>query len=537
MKIQFQNFQGMRPRTKPDKLPDNYAQVATDCDFRGGVLAPVLAPANVKTLTKPGTLRTLYKHGSHFLAFEGDVDVIESPIYDADNRFAWTDGVKPKQSNDSLAFAAGYSEADWPVLYRTLGVPYPETPPTITLSGTAGDEVKWSGSYVYTYVTAWGEESANSYPTGTIDRYEGQTVILSGFALPGDSDLDIDKLRIYRAESGTSSADYELVAEIEENTTSWTDDVTDLSDDILETEAWIPAPDEMKGLVLTSGGMAVGFNGKQLYVSEPFIMYAYPEGYRQVVDADIVGLGYSDTTVFVLTKDHPWIMSGVSPESMTPQKVNHPQACVSKKSVVNIPGGCVYASPDGLVLLDATANPQILTKDIYKKEQWAALNPETMIGVYYDRKYYAFFSGQTTGLVFDLDSSAVRTITVGASVYDAIYDSVDDALYLLAHDDGYFVLSLEVGTARSYLYKTKRMRSTVATNMACARVLGEQDANTPAFFSLYCDGDLKHTHSVTSDTPFRLPGGFRTKEIEVQVEGSASVSMIELATSVSELKA
>jgi hypothetical protein len=534
MKIQFQNFQGMRPRTSPDKLPDNYAQVATDCDFRGGVLAPAQVPASIKTLSKPGTLRTLYKHGARFLAFEGDVDVIESPIYDADGRFAWTDGTTPKQSNDTLAFSG--AESGWPTATRTLGVPYPESPLTIALSGTASDEVRWSGTYCYTYVTAWGEESANSYPTGVTDVYEGQTITLTGFTVPTVSGLVVDKFRIYRAEATSSgSAVYELVAEVEETTTSWDDTVTDLSDDTLDTETWIPAPDDMKGLVLTSGGMAVGFSGKELYVSEPFVMYAYPEGYRQVVDADVVGLGFSNSTVFVLTEEHPWIMSGVSPESMTLQRVNFPQACVSKKSIINLPGGCAYASPDGLVQIDATGNCTVLTGQVYTKEQWAALNPETIIGVYFDRKYYGFFSGGTTGFVFDAAAGAVRTLTIGRPVYDAIYDSVDNALYLLVYDSGYRVLSLGAGDDAAFTYKTRQVRVPAATNMACGRVFGDQDEESPVTLKMYCDGTLMHTATVSNTAPFRLPGGFRSQLFEVQAEGSAAVTLIELATSISEL--
>jgi hypothetical protein len=293
----------------------------------------------------------------------------------------------------------------------------------------------------------------------------------------------------------------------------------------------------MQGLILTSGGIAVGFSGKELYLSEPFVMYAYPEGFRQVVDYDIVGLGYSGSTVFVLTTEKPYIMSGVSPETMTLQKGSFPQACVSRRSIVNIPGGCVYASPDGLVMLDTSGNCPVLTEQVYTKEQWAALDLSNMIGAYFDRKYYAFFSGETTALVFDLDAGAVRRLSIGAPVYDAIYDSADDALYLLVYDSGYKVYSLGAGDVLTYVYKTRRCRTLVATNMACARIYGDQSSLSPVTFELHCDGAVKHTRVVTDDTPFRLPGGFRTKDIAVSVQGKTNITLIELATSVTELKA
>ncbi|MCK9299740.1 MAG: hypothetical protein M0P21_12380, partial [Methanoculleus sp.] len=438
-------------------------------------------------------------------------------------------------SNDTLAFSG--LESGWPTATRRLGIPYPRDPLTITLNGTAGDAIDRTVTYVYTAVNAFGEESANAYPTAATEVYEGQTVTLSGFTAPTNDGVVIDKFRIYRFESGsTTEGEYELIAEIEDTDTSLVDGWLEAQDDILETETWIPCPDDMQGLIMTSSGMAFGFSGKELYPSEVFILYAYPEGYRLVMDYDIVGLAYSDSTLFVLTTENPYIVSGVSPESLTQLKINYPQACLSKRSIVNIPGGCMYASPDGLVTLDASGSVTIISESIYTREQWQALDPSSMICAYYDRKVYIFFSGKSDVLLLDLDTLSVRTLDAGAPVYDAIYDSTDDKLYALAYADAaYQVRSLRTGSDTEYTYRTKQTRLPRPVNMSCARIFGEQSEASPVTAKFYCDETLQHTESVSDESPFRLPSGFLSEKFEIEVSGFPKITAIGLGTSVQEI--
>lgn len=54
-------------------------------------------------------------------------------------------------------------------------------------------------------------------------------------------------------------------------------------------------------------------------------------------------------------------------------------------------------------------------------------------------------------------------------------------------------------------------------------------------FKLYADGVLKHTQAISSNTPFRLPGGYEGAETEIQLSGVAPVTEVVVAENVAEL--
>ncbi len=55
-------------------------------------------------------------------------------------------------------------------------------------------------------------------------------------------------------------------------------------------------------------------------------------------------------------------------------------------------------------------------------------------------------------------------------------------------------------------------------------------------FRLYADGVLKHTQTVTSRDPFRLPSGFRAFDYQIELERTNAIQGVAVATSMEELK-
>lgn len=85
---------------------------------------------------------------------------------------------------------------------------------TRTLSGTDQTEVELAGpirarSYLYTWITPWGEESIGSEPSEPVFLREGQTVTVSNFPSgPPVGKNFIKGVRLYRTVVGTTTADY-----------------------------------------------------------------------------------------------------------------------------------------------------------------------------------------------------------------------------------------------------------------------------------------------------------------------------------------
>ncbi|MEO9231635.1 MAG: hypothetical protein ABI216_22155 [Devosia sp.] len=116
-----------------------------------------------------------------WLAWDKDVDVARSPIAgNTERRFYYTGDGEPRTSDYDTATAG---VGPYPSGCFVLGVSPPITKPTVVASGGSGTAV--TRSYVYTFVTPWGEESAPSPPSAvTTGMPVGSTWSLSLLDLP-----------------------------------------------------------------------------------------------------------------------------------------------------------------------------------------------------------------------------------------------------------------------------------------------------------------------------------------------------------------
>jgi hypothetical protein len=437
------------------------------------------------------------------------------------------------------------------------------------------------------------EESAPSPPGQVYELYEGQAIELSGFSkrnASGDNNGDdVTHYRIYRLEAGSDGAEYQYLASIESSEATYVDDVEsdpaaatghalkDVGDDILETTDWTPPPDGLLGLTQYANGILAGFVGNKLHLSEPWAGYAWPDGYTMVFDYDIVALAVYNESLLVLTEGFPYVVTGTDPESMSQTILPYEQACVSRAGVCVSNVGVIYPSPDGLFLLTASGG-KLLTKEVYTKNQWALLGPENLISFFYDDCYYGFFKGTGTGFYFNFkDDPYVVDVEVSGNITGGYLDPENDTLYLVVDDN---LVAWGAGAALPYTWKSAVYRPGELANYACAAVVAEGGIT----FTLYADGELKDTHihwldwsSATAytlgdivtysgtqwiciqnhtnivpstespgklywspwgydiDEMFRLPSGYRARELEFSLEGSVSVDSVAIGQHSGEL--
>ena len=141
----------------------------------------------------------------------------------------------------------------------------------------------------------------------------------------------------------------------------------------------------------------VGFRRNQLCFSAQNRPHAWPVRYRLNTDTDIVGIGNIDATVVIGTQSFPYVASGNDPAAYSMAKFEVPQACVSKRSFAYLTGiGVVFASPDGLIAVSGVGQVRNLTESIFTREQWQALEPESIVAVAHDDVYH-FYYGTDTG--------------------------------------------------------------------------------------------------------------------------------------------
>ena len=410
----------------------------------------------------------------------------------------------------------------------------PPTPISVPASNATipPKQVPESRTYVYTYVSAYGEEGPPSSASDVTDVDPTKSVTLSSGGAPGGNN-NITLKRIYRSSTVGASAQFQFVAEIPVGQSSYTDnkEQADLGE-ILPSEDWVAPPAGLKGLRLMANGAAVGFVGKALYFSEPNLPHAWPHQYP--IDYDIVGIGVFGQSVAVITKGYPYLFQGIDPAAMASTKLELPQAGANKRSIVETADGVVYSSPDGLVSIGASVG--IVSQNLFSREQWQSFNPSSMETYLYNNKVHCLWNNGTTRgtLVFDLSGQgAVLTtndINVSASVTAGYYDAKKDVLYLVRSNN---ILRFDDGDSAQFKWTSKVWRLPKPENMTFGQV---NAIGYPLTMKVYADGVLKMTKTVPNNNQFRLPSGFRAYEWYFTLEGTSEVLSAELATSSLELQ-
>lgn len=533
--VRVQAFKGISPRTPPRYLADGAAQVAINCPvFSGSIQSLKDTGSSLLTLAKVGTPQTIYRYGQDLVSdtqywfhWTKDVDVCRGQISgDTEEWTFYTGDGLPKATNAAIAL----SGTDYPAASRTLGVPAPTGAiGSLTLTGTPSGTPLGTRVYTYTWVSkesSYTFESAPAPASVEITPDEGEGVQVSGFdAIPAGA-FNITHKRIYRASNGV----YLYVGEITAAATTFQDDVSaDALGEQLPSLFWSNPPDDLAGLTNLPNGMMAGFVGRDVYFCEPFRPHAWPEPYIQSVDYPVVGLGRMDTTLAVLTTGVPYLMQGTHPDGIAVVKSDLEQACVSKKSIVSFGSAVVYAAPDGLMML-SSGGSQIVTEGLFNYEQWQTyFAPETIHAYQHDNQYIAFYDNGVTqgGFIFDMRSKQFILHDIYATA--GFRDLQRDKLFLAFADR-----SLKVwqgGSPKNYTWKSKKFTMPQVVGFACAQLEAE---TYPVTMTVIADGVTVLTKVVASRDPFRLPSG-KARDWEIQIDGSAEVFSVSLATSPTEL--
>ena len=551
-RIAITAFDGMMPRIHPELLPPTAAQQCANARIASGALEPWKSPSSVLTLTSASQVQTIYRYGDtvsnpdtqYWFQFTTDVDVVKGPINgDTEEKTYWTDGTYPKKTKASLAIGA----PPYPSSNLKMGIPSPSyvtspytSPsgyaPVATVSGVATDpnSTPIDSIYVVTYVSSWGEESSPSLPSNQVTWRVGQTVTVT---LPGvlSGPYDVTNVRIYRSATGNSRTAFQfLTTKTVASATHADTALNSALGEVIPSFDWDMPPDDLEGLTSMGNGIMAAFFESTLCFSEPYVPYAWPAKYQLSTDAPIVGLGAFGQSLFVGTTRGIYIVSGVDPAGMTMEKLPLSQTCLSKRSIVPMLGGVVFASPDGLFLI-SPAGSQNLTESILTREEWQAYEPSTIRAWEIDGRYYAFYdNGTKAGLIFTFGQQA-SFVTTTHYAYAGYQEKLTDSLYFVQAKTGSnnpLVKWNGSSTAMTASWKSKEYRFPFGVNLGAARVWSTV---YPCTFKLYGGGVLRHTQTVASSAPFRLPAGTMDTTVSVEVSGTGVVNQVVVATGMAEL--
>ena len=268
--------------------------------------------------------------------------------------------------------------------------------------GTTGEAQEETRAYVYTWVTAYGEEGPPS-PPALLDAYDNATWVV-GMQPPLAQDLgtlrNIVQTNIYRTMASVQGGTvFFLVGTLGATATTFVDNVTDdvaATNLILPSTTWFGPPTTLAGLVSMPNGMMAGFRGNEVWFCEPFRPHAWPAGYVMTTDYPIVGLGVVGTSLVACTETTPNVFIGVSPSVMSQVRVPLPEPCTSRGGILSTDSGVYYPSVNGLIKVAGGGFANNLTQAWITREKWDQYTPQKFLRA--TKNVSTYFAFGTTGV-------------------------------------------------------------------------------------------------------------------------------------------
>ena len=582
--VKISAFGGMIPAQDDRLLPENNAALTRNCCLDSGALQGMHYLRNIRTLSNPSA-RSVFRiplvlpdknhlASSFWMEFlDEHTNVLRTPIANDsyERYYIVSPSTTPAYNTEARILN---SDPNY-----TLGIPAPTVAPTVAPVGGVGVNV--SRAYVYTWVSAYGEESAPSPPTlatNKIDATWGITMTAVGGVATG---RNLTKVRIYRTVTGASGiASYFFVAEQAIATLTYNDtlpDTTVSAANALASTDYAEPPSDLEGIVAMPNGIIVGWHGNELCFCEPYLPHAWPLAYRISFPHSIVGLGVIGQTVMVLTEGYPYAVSGLHPANMAQSQIQTYEPCMARGSIVPTQLGVLYASHNGLVLA-AAGQAANATASLVTKDKWnTLLAPETLFASRIGQGYYAW--GTTGGGVFEptaFETTAfVQTDYTGAfsgcyinlndpriawgqlynevPVRNVITDVWTGETFIIRNGIVYWVDFTSVEFNEAYMWRSKIFQTDTFKNVGVVRLTFDEDSsislttrnvatvqtlanNQYGIIRAYADGNLVMTREMrASREVLRLPSGFTASQWQFEIEANVKVYSLEIAGSVKEL--
>lgn len=545
MALKWDVFSGVAPALTKWKLPRNMAQTAQNVNLDSSTIKPWKDAITVLSGVSAAATTTIFRFGRalvsdviYWFTWPFDVDVVKGPIIgDVTERTFYTGDGVPKWTDATLATTGG---PPYPAGFRLLGVPRPINAPTVTVSGTAASNDYTVVGYAYTHVSPYGEESAPSPISVGVKVYSGQTAYISAMDAALTGNQSTSARRIYRSVSFSVNNGLYFVKEVAITGGPFADDVGSAIGEVIQTTSWTPPPSNGFGLTAMANGILIMFSGNDIWASAQYAPYAWPVGFKMATDYPILGGRAIGNQCVVLTMGSPYMVTGTSPGTLTASKIETPEACVSKRSIVNITatmpsmmgpnvaiGTVFFASQNGLCAIDSGGTCKVMTEGLLNREDWQALVPTSIQGYIYNGKYFGFFNtgSSSGGFCFDPRGGRSALSFFNFSATGGFFDLVQDHMHLQVGSS--IVLWNSAATSMTSTWHSGIVGLDRAVTFAYAEVLAASYASVT--FKLYGDGVLVWSQAVLDRRPFRIPGDDAYFQWEVEISTTSEVYEVTLA--------
>lgn len=391
------------------------------------------------------------------------------------------------------------------------------------------------------------------------------------------------KKLIYRT-VGTASV-WLLAGEVDASDATF-DDTTGASTNsqiTLESEEFDKPPADLHSLVVLPNGCLAGLSGNTLCFSAPYRPHAFPMAYRYTFPSTGVALAAVGNSVIILTDSFPLLSVANSPANAQPTQMGTYAPCVAKRGVVNVGGGALYPSHDGLYLVQPSG-AQNFTQRLFRREEWKRLTPSSFVAAFHAGQYLArhenigsddsilmldmsepdsvidaryqpdaLLSSEQDGELYAVVSGSIyawnssdadpMTVLWRSKVFTFPDGPVNFAFGMLRGDFGRRARVLDFTAENASVFASGHLGGAInedVINVMAVNASRLQTAPPPvddaaAFSLLDHKGEIVWSKLVRTDQPFSMPSGFLMDAVAVQVSASFSLDSIVVAESMAEL--
>lgn len=449
-----------------------------------------------------------------------------------------------------------------------------------------GASVFTARAYTYTWVTEYGEEGPPAVPA-VVNGWSNATWTVDLFTPEPNNmgvDRNITKTRIYRTITNQSGqGTYFFVAEIPVTQAHYEDTISDsvVAYNIqLVSLYWFGPPADMQGIVPFPNGIAIGWRENEVWFSEAYRPHAWPPGYVLTTEFPVVGIGVCGQSIIVCTQGTPYLINGINPSAMALTKINLPEPCLHRGSIVPTDTTVFYISQNGLIQISQSGAGSNITESWISRERWQELAPQKIVrAIKHATSYFAFGTdvvGESIrdGFTVEMSQQDQTSFTIwpqagghrlGFTQLSSPNNfDIDNVLLdpwtgvgILVQDESvfYYDFTDQAPIIVPYKWRSKIFQQQSAKNFEAFKVwfdvpsgtLPQVDRNTNdpqtalgsnqyGIIRIYADGKLWTTRELrNSGELLRIYSGIKVEAWQVEIEGRVRVLNLQIATSCKEL--
>jgi len=437
-------------------------------------------------------------------------------------------------ANSSLAKTTGLSIA----ITKDASNPLAHT---LSIEDQASAEDLTTCAYCFTCVNIYNEEGAPS--PATVATFSPGSKRIIGTTIPTFGEyVPLKEIRVYRTANGGASNEYFFdfaIPAIGKSGLVTGEDKTNaaaLNEPLKSNFYYLPIR-TLQGLVNVGNGIFAAWFGNELWFSDAYKPWSWPPSYMKSFGWPIVGVEVQGSGVLVTTLGNPYAVSGITPDSMTSDKLNVDQAGISKWSIASVGGRMVYASNDGIVTVNGGIGTLQDSEQFFTREVWRERYKQgfsTMQFAEYDGALLVFSKiNAFTPFMIRLDEARGTMTELPDFIATSVFYSVaTDGLYFTS---GRSLYEYGGGAALALQWDSKEFQLPSPTGYSIARINCDGDFAIK-FYAKDELGEmvLRHTESILKaekSRTFRLPSGFKSDSWKFTVLGTGAFKQLLVANS------